>query len=333
MKDSEERKLPERDGGKRFNIGEEADGPTSNMITIGDDLFIVTRKSIQQLILADAIDPNRENQNIPDSQQKVLSYGSDEKLVGKTLIQADELFKDHSLPAYIKRSDALGLSFAFLKEMIVLNETKDAFIKAEQDILDSYKGNLGADFSLRLPVMPNLEQRTKQFIYNADHSLRHIMNLARLFYPDIPIAKGWLDKLKEKLILENSTEHPCVLLTEWAREKIIPLRDVRNSIEHPKPDDKVSYQNYKLQKEGNIKPPTMFYEKVNSPFPEVEISQFMIVTIEHLLIAFEGMMVRLCEIHAQPFADGTRYVVEIPEADRPEQNLHMCYRYDIRFPK
>lgn len=333
MVDNKKRKLPHRDEGKKFDIGKESDGPLSNMVAIGDDFFIVTRKSIQKLILADVVDPDRENPNIPDTQQKVLSYGSDEMFVGKTLLQANELFKDHCLPVHINRFDALDLSFSFLKEMIVLKETKDSYIKEEQDILASFSGNLDSDFSLRIPMMSNLEQRTKQFIYNADHSLRHIMNLVRLFYPDIEIARGWMDKLQEKLRVENSEDHKSVDFIEWAKGKIIPIRDIRNSVEHPKPNDKVTYQNYTLQKSNKIKPPMMFYKKVSSPFPEIEISQFMNVAIEHLLLSFEGIMVHLCDIQAQPFAGDKRCVVYITEDNRPENNLHMGYKYQIIWTK
>ena len=113
-----ERKLPHRDGGKRIEIGQENDGPVSAMIVIDKDMFIVTRKSIQLIQLADSVDPDRENSEIPDSQQKVLSYGSDEPLVGRTLLQAEEFFKEGSLPSTISRSEALSLTFSFLKEII-----------------------------------------------------------------------------------------------------------------------------------------------------------------------------------------------------------------------
>ena len=328
-----ERKLPHRDGGFRFSIGEEADGPVSAMIVIGDDSLIVTRKSIQQIRLADSVDPERENSDIPNSQQKVLSYGSDDPLVGRTFLQADELFKDHALPDSINRTEALTISLNFLKEMIALNELKGSFLAEQKEIESSFTGKLGEDSSLRIPSISNLDRRTKEFIYNADQAARNIIYLVRLFYPDINIARDWMDKLQEKIIAEKGTDHPAVKFVEWMKGKLVPIREVRNSVEHPKPDDKVRFENYALSKEGKILPPRLFYEKQNSPFPEVLISEFMDVAVDHLTLCFEGAMVHLCDIHAQPFAGDERFVNPIPEDKRPEQNLHMGYEYQIAWTK
>lgn len=327
------RKLPNRDGGFRFTVGEEADGPVSAMIVVGDDSFIVTRKSIQQIRLADAVDPDRENARIPNSQQKILSYGSDDSLVGRTFLQADELFKDHALPESINRAEALNISLNFLKEMIALNEIKDTFIAEQKAIESSFTGRLGEDSSLRIPAVPNLERKTKEFIYNADQAARNIILLVSLFYPDINIASDWMDKLQEKIIAEKGADHPAVKFIEWMKGKLVPVRDVRNSVEHPKLYNKVRFENYVLSKEGKVLPPRLFYEKYNSPFPEVLISEFMDVAVDHLALCFEGVMVHLCDIHAQPFDGDERFVNPIPEDKRPEHNLHMGYEYQITWTK
>ncbi len=188
MTTDKERKLPHRDGGFRLTIGEGADGPVSAMIAVGNDSFIITRKSIQQLRLADSIDPDRENSRIPNSQQKVFSYGSDDPLVGRIFLQADELFKDHVLPDSIDRSNALNISLNFLKEMIALNELKDSLHAEQNEIESSFTGKLSEDSSLRIPAISNLERRTKEFIYNADQAAKNIIYLVRLFYTDIKIA-------------------------------------------------------------------------------------------------------------------------------------------------
>ncbi len=142
-----------------------------------------------------------------------------------------------------------------------------------------------------------------------------------------------MDKLQEKIIAEKEADHPMVKFIEWMKGKLIPIREVRNSVEHPKPNDKVRFENYTLTMEGEILPPRLFYEKQDSPFPEVSISQFMDAAIDHLTLSFEGTMVHLCDIHAQSSTGNERFVNLIPEDKHPEHNLHMKYEYQIAWTK
>jgi hypothetical protein len=60
------KKLPHRNEGGMFTIGEDGDGNLSEMISLEDfGMVIVTRKSVWRMMLADNIDPQRNNVNIP----------------------------------------------------------------------------------------------------------------------------------------------------------------------------------------------------------------------------------------------------------------------------
>jgi hypothetical protein len=75
-----------------MTIGDSTDpSAISEMISLGSRLVIVKEKGVWQTQLADAIDPERSNPRIPNTQQKLLSRGSSDAMVGRTLLQAKRL--------------------------------------------------------------------------------------------------------------------------------------------------------------------------------------------------------------------------------------------------
>ena len=65
----------------------------------------------------------------------------------------------------------------------------------------------------------------------------------------------------------------------------------------------------------------------------LQVSDFMIYTLENLLIIFELLMAYLCDIHAQPFAGDKRVVVEVSPAKRLPNEKHVRFKYDILWTK
>ena len=61
----------------------------TGIFPIGDNLYVVKERGIYEVKLADRIDPNRTNIAIPNTQQKVLNYGSEAPVVGRTLQPGD----------------------------------------------------------------------------------------------------------------------------------------------------------------------------------------------------------------------------------------------------
>ena len=92
-----------RDAAIHMQVGDSTDGAISEPVSFGDRLLIVKERSIWQVQLADAIDPQRSNPEIPNTHQKLLSRGSSDPLVGRTLLQAKRFAKKGILPAIIKQ--------------------------------------------------------------------------------------------------------------------------------------------------------------------------------------------------------------------------------------
>lgn len=317
-----------RSQGKRFDMGDSGNPGISAMINIDDSLLIVTRNSINKLLLADSVDPERTNPAIPDSKQEILSYGSDEPFVGRTLLQAQALLVGQGLPNTIDSKKGLYIGFSFLKEIASLHELVNDCLSEEKDKNALFNRRLETDQSLQIPLIPRLEQKTKQFLNNLDHATSHIVELVQLFYPDIN-KKGWVEQLQTKLKEEKGDEDPSTKFVQEITPFITLVRSLRNATEHPKPNDKVEIKNYSINKNGQVQPPTILYTNTKDPFPEVLISKFMSNMFESLQTCFELLMAHLCSVHVKPFADMNRLVIEVPKDKRLSNEMHVSFKYQI----
>ena len=321
-----------RTQGGRFTIGTNEDSGTRGFIEVDGDMLILTDKNLYKLKLPDSTDPNRKNPNIPASQQKIISYGSEDPIVGRTLQQAKTLFEQHALSDHVDTKKALSLAMAFLKEIISLTDLENEYKKIEQELNKSFNGELEKDYSLHIPTINDIEQRLKKFINGVNQSHKCIMGMAQLFYPDIP-KEQWNTKLKEEIIKEFNKEHQCVLFLESVEDWIRLMRELRNEAEHSLDSKKLTITNYELKDTGRVHPPTISFSHKDVPLPTERIIDFMSSSIENSLLCFELLMAHLCTIHAQTFTGDKRIVIEVP-ADKRESNMPFVrFRYDILWTK
>ena len=317
-----------RSGGKRFDIGDDSEGGIHAMIPLDGDLLCVTTKSVFAIRLADSIDPKRTDPNTLDMKQKVFDHGSATEFVGRTLLQANTLFTDQALGSKFDNKKGKKIGFDFMKEISAIRMTADDLVQEIEKKNSAFEGRPAADGSLHLPSVNRLEQRVKQFIISVDHAKRHQMEVVQLFYPDIE-NKYWWERLEEKLkpaIEIKRVDGEFVRnFTAWTWQ----MRNLRNAIEHPSKDDKVNILDYRLTTGLRVCVPTIEYRNEKTPLQEMPISEFILITIENLLVSFEFLIAYLCNVHVLKFAGHDRFVVEIPVVNRKAHEAHVRFDYQI----
>jgi len=321
-----------RSGGRMIELGDENDGGVVAMMTIGDSLICVTRKAIYSIKLADVIDPNRVNPAIPDSKQKLLDYGSDTHFVARTLLQAKALFEEHCLPKTVDCKRAMNISFDLLKEICAIYEQEKKYNEDELARRNNFTGKMSSDRTIELPIMTNLENRTKAFIISTDHAVWHFREIARLFYPSIASEK-WPLKLVENLRPIGKKGDDAVNFLTSTNTWIWTTRNLRNAIEHPAQDNQIEISNYTCGANGHVSLPSLSLKNKETPLPKISVSLFMKDTIESLLLYFEIFVAHLCNAHSMPFAGDLRYVIEIPEEKRRGTEKHIRFGYEILWTK
>ena len=315
-----------RDGGFRMEMG----SAVSSFIEVKGDLFCITKKDIRSIKMADSIDPQKTNPNIRHSQQIITPNGSDNIFVGGILQQANELFKSYALSKNIDCQKGIDTSFDFLIKLLALNKLVKDFISIEKGISKTYNGKPKNDGSTEIPSVINLEQKFKEIITSADHSVRSIIELVKIFYPDI-INKDWCDKLVEKIKLQTGENCKESIFIDSFKGFIKLIRDIRNKIEHPHIEDVLIISNYEITSQGITKP-TIYFKNSNNEIKE-NIFKFTSIIITNIFNIFQSLMAILCNINTGDLAGDKIKVVEMPPEQRKNNEKHIRFKYQILWTK
>lgn len=328
------KKLPHRNEGGMLKIGEEGDGNMSEMIALEDyGMVVVTRKSVWRIMLADSIDPQRNNANIPRHvQERLLSYGSDDAIVGRTLLQGKELLLAGHLPDTVNKHQAMQLALSFSKELAAMNDELKKLADEYKEIQERFNGTVRDDGSFVLPALKNLERRAKELIQNIDHMGGIVIDIMKLFPIEIP-QKNPLGKLIEQTQQKFGSDHAATKVISESKEKMGWLRFVRSDMEHPDATGIVTFENYKMNDSGKIEKPLIRHTRTGSPFRSIDLIQFVVESQGDMIDIFETTLFLLCDFYAKDFAGDKVFVRNVTNQERTEVNPHMNYRYDINWTR
>ena len=106
-----------RDSAGVMTVGEPGDEIVATFELRGS-LHMVTGNGIYSIQLADQIDPERTNPNIPNTHQLVRRCGADSEIVARILLTATELFDPTYLAEPFDHKTALEFVFDALKDLI-----------------------------------------------------------------------------------------------------------------------------------------------------------------------------------------------------------------------
>lgn len=89
-----------RDAAVLMTVGDETDEfAICEIMVVNDRMHLIKERGIWLVQLAGEIDPDRTNDKIPNTQQKLLARGALDPLVQRTLLQAKVLLTPASSPA------------------------------------------------------------------------------------------------------------------------------------------------------------------------------------------------------------------------------------------
>jgi hypothetical protein len=186
-----------------MSVGDK-DEAIRGFLKVDGRLHLLKERSIYEIKLADDIDPDRTNINIPNTQQKVLHYGTESEFIGRTLITAQELFKENYLPPEINVQHCVSLSFNAARELALMADAVAAYAAELNVSTNSLQDNRRKDRSVGLPSIQNLEPRFKEFVQRADDSLSSLFAIVRHVYKDF--RKGGWDEFATLIETRHGTD-------------------------------------------------------------------------------------------------------------------------------
>ena len=285
------------------------DSEITGMLTLGDSLYVVKRKGIYQIKMADQIDPERTNPNIPNTVQRLAAFGSDEEFIGKILLTAHGLLGKGHISPHIDATAAMLHAAEITKNVAEMRILSDRFASEEQGIVDKFEGRIGKDRSVVLPSMVNVDIRIREFIQKADHALQKLFDLTKLFYPDLG-SGGW-ESLKNRIEGESRIDNFDQFLG-GATPFLRMIRNARNAVEHERPEMKLIVSDFALNSQNQLVPPLVQLVHPKTPLDSTPIRGVMSSSCATVVDIVELMIVFLCARHVDPSGDFPIGVIEIP---------------------
>lgn len=105
-----------------------------------------------------------------------------------------------------------------------------------------------------LPGIIDVSQRCKTAIQKADHALQGIFGIVKLFY-DNEIGKKWFDSFYAFLVKEIGEDHEFSHFLKDVIPSFKFIRNMRNCVEHPKPEQHIEVLDFKIHSANEIHPP------------------------------------------------------------------------------
>jgi hypothetical protein len=311
-----------REAGGMMSVGTAGDtSAIKEVIPIGGTLHIVKEKGIYACKLADQIDPERSNPNIPNVQQRVLAYGTESNLVRQTLLTAKKLFNPSYLSSSFDHEAALVLAFEALKDLAAMQDIVITFIEIESST--KLEDRRQKDGSVVLPSIGDVSARCKSFIQKSDHALQSLLGIVKLFYGKDAVR--WFESFAKSVASRYGVEDPFTKFMRDALPFLQFVRNARNSIEHPKKTERMVTTDYVLNSEMQIVPPSIQIIHPRTPQPAMQISVFMTQLIEQSAAVFELMLAQMCDRHVQSVAGIQFQVIELPEEWQRAHNVRYSY--------
>jgi hypothetical protein len=314
--------MPARDAGGSFTLNNPDDRtPVNGMFTLGDGLLIVTEKCTYRMQLADQIEPDRKNPDLPHNiQQKIFDHGTKSELLCNTLLLAKVMFRKEFQPQ-LNIDRAMQLAFDALSELVAMHEAVQAFKSAEQAALEKAQHSPQQVRSLSIPSVGNIRTYCKTFMQKADHFAGALLSIVRLFYPEVR-SPNWDDIHELARARYGEDDNFCKVMAQ-ATPFLKLVRNARDCLEHL--NEAVATTDFELQQDGTLAPPSIEIDFRETSHDRCPISRFMDETQKNLLTTFEMIIVHMCSKHVQPFAGMPIVVGLLSENYRVAWHVRFAY--------
>lgn len=304
-----------RESSGHAEIGSIEDGAIIEMKNIGGRMLIIKEKSIYEMVMADDIDPERTNINLPPTIQKlIIDKGAESEIVSRTLLTAMTLFRSENILKHVDCNKVISLTIDLLSEVFLLEKEIDEYEVAENKESDEYEERKKLNVSYKLPSIVNLESKCKTIFQKADHIEQTLMEIITIFYPNQGLTKQSHFPSFHKMLKTKYGETDT--FTEFIGKTVYfmqVIRELRNGLDHRLKHTTI--QNFELQTDGNILTPTIELNHKDTKLQRTSLSEFLKITTKNAIDIIEVTFAFLASKN-QTITGIPKQVKEIPEDKR-----------------
>ncbi len=322
-----------RNRGGSADIGTAEDGAILEMINMGDKTIVVKEKALYEFMLADQIDPKRENPNIPSNIQRLLlKQGADSPMVCKTFLTAKRLLQAGSLYGVVDTDRSLQVSLEALQELAVMESEINDYLGEENRVAKEYEDRKVKQMSYALPSVNEVVSHCKTIFQKADHVTQATMEIITLFFPEAKLTKqSHMPKFAEFV---KTTYGEDDYFTKFV-DRIAPffelVRSFRNCLDHRLKEATV--KDFEIDLNGQpgftVISPSIEIDYRGNKLSRTSLSDFFPVTLQNLVDSFEIMIAHLCNKKAKKDTVFASIVMIVPEDQR--RNKYIQYAFWSNF--
>jgi hypothetical protein len=311
--------MPIRDAAGSFKLDDPSDGtPISDMLSLDGRLLLITEKSTYEVKLADQIDPERKNPNLPHNvRRKILDYGVNSGALQKTVLQANALFRDGFLKIDIKSGMALAVEA--LEQYAAIERSTTEFEALQNAAIERFARIDQQPRSVGLPSIEHIDSHCRTFAQRAHIFGKTTLRIAKLFYPT---ASNW-DKLLEITEAKYGRDDQFTKLATGIKPTMLLVLNMRDSLEHQLPGAVV--RDFSMEVDGTVAPPTIEVNFRKSRVPRCSVLSLMQEISAFLLTCFQMMIVHMSSKSVQTVAGMQTQVIELPEANQKARHIKFGY--------
>ncbi|MGH2666908.1 hypothetical protein [Flavobacterium sp.] len=284
-----------RDSAGTAEIGTKEDGAITSTMKIGERLFFIKERSIYEFVMADDVDPNRTNIDLPNNMHKLIAtQGSDSEIIGRTILTAKRLFQKELFPAELNINHALELTLELVQELIVFDDEVKSYLEQETKVIDEYEERKGEKLSFIIPSISNVHTRCKTIFQKADHISQILMEIIIIFNPGTSLNKQSqfinLHEIFKTKYVENDSFTKFI---EDTLEFFEIIRGLRNCLDHRLKN--VDVKDFEIQVNSNIISPTIEMDYRKAKLEREALSSFLPMVKENLMTIFENTIAYLAD--------------------------------------
>lgn len=298
------------------------DSAITGMITCGDRLLTV-KKGIYEIKLADQIDPERKNIQIPNTVQRVLPYGSNEPWVGATLLTGHDLLKKEILDEQIDVDRAMPLVLEVAQNIASAKELLKTFSDSQRSEYEKYDLKINKHRSVILPSVNGITNKCNEFLQKSNYALYCLFKIVKIFYPKV--GKGGWDSLKKEVGNENQKIDNFSDVLENMLPFLQFVRNARNCVEHPRIEHKIVTTDFSINPDNQLVPPTIEIIHPKTSQTAVPVVDLMNHVANSLVEVVELMLAFLCNRRIRPITGFPVQVHGFSETQRRTKNVKYGY--------
>jgi len=286
-----------RDSGGSAKIPE-GHGNVVSMKGIGSRIYFLAEKGVTSGVMADHIDPERTNPDIPFVVQRTeLAYGLDTPFMQRTLCAAFELVDQTHLPDHVSKDDLLTMAFDVASALAaVIDVTKELLVHQAE----TREKQLTAAF---LPRTDNLTGKVKQSLAHLRDVENAIKEMTLHFYPKAVAGDSWDKDLRAAMEAAHGSDPEVMEFFETLKVFLLAVADHRNAMIHPDKTKCVTITDYELEAQGSIVAPTIEVTHSRNPVPRHDVVQFLQSQVEFISCTYETFLAWLCDLNVKVFHD------------------------------